>query len=164
VQDTIDREKYQTLATKEDRISYLRALAIGNLIQDAVSVFMAHEEEILAGKFHQSLTDKSKYKAQMNDIISLSVKNIYRSREVVEKEINGYHVINNLLDKFITAYNNRFENTMTNFDSLLLQLLPEKHDQEKDTLYGRLMHICHFISMLTDSKAIQFNRIVSGEQ
>lgn len=162
VQDTIDTDKYKTLSTKEDRISYLRALAIGNLINDAVSIFMANEEAILSGTFHQSIMDKSRYKAQMNDIISLSVKNIYRSREVVEKEINGYHVINNLLDKFITAYNNRYENKSTNFDELLLRLLPEKHHQEKDTLYGRLMHICHFISMLTDSKAIQYNKIISG--
>lgn len=162
VQDTIDTDKYKLLVTKEDRISYLRALAIGNLIGDAVSIFMANEDAILAGTFHQSIMDKSKYKSQMNDIISLSVKNIYRSREVVEKELNGYHVINNLLDKFITAYNNRYENKATNFDELLLRLLPEKHHQEKDTLYGRLMHICHFISMLTDSKAIQYNKIISG--
>jgi dGTPase len=30
--------KYKTLTTKEDRISYLRALAIGSLINDAVKV------------------------------------------------------------------------------------------------------------------------------
>jgi dGTPase len=164
VQDTIDREKYHKLATKEDRISYLRALAIGNLIKDATDIFMANEEAILSGKFHQSLMDKSKYKVQMEDIINISVKNIYRSREVVEKELNGYYVINNLLDKFITAYNNKFDGNPTNFDKLLLSLLPEKHHQERETLYGRLMHICHFISMLTDSKAIQYNRIISGEQ
>lgn len=164
VQHTIDREKYHLLTTKEDRISYLRALAIGNLIRDAVDIFMAHEDEILAGKFHQSLMDKSKYKAQMNDIIKISVEKIYRSREVTEKELNGYFVINHLLDKFITAYNNRHEDKATNFDHLLLRLLPEKHDQERDTLYGRLMHICQFVSMLTDSKAIQYNRIISGEQ
>jgi dGTPase len=33
--------------------------------------------------------DKSKYKAQMDDIISISVNNIYQ-REVIEKEIVGY--------------------------------------------------------------------------
>jgi dGTPase len=52
VKDTIDTAKYQTLTTKEDRISYLRALAIGNLINDAVKVFIENEEAILQGKFH----------------------------------------------------------------------------------------------------------------
>jgi dGTPase len=162
VKDTIDTSKYKTLETKEDRISYLRALAIGSLISDAVEIFAANETAILEGKFPYALMDKSKYKAQMDDIIRLSVKNIYQSREVIEKELTGYHIINNLLDKFITAYNNKYEGTPTNFDSLLLKILPEKHHLEKETLYGRLMHICHFVSMLTDGKALIYNKIVSA--
>jgi dGTPase len=162
VKDTIDTAKYQTLTTKEDRISYLRALAIGNLINDAVKVFIENEEAILQGKFHFALTDKSKYKAQMDDIIKLSIKNIYQSREVIEKELSGYQIINNLLDKFITAYNNNHDGKATNYDKLLLKILPEKHHLEKETLYERLLHICHFISMLTDGKAVQLNKIVTA--
>lgn len=162
VKDTIDAAKYQSLTTKEDRISYLRALAIGNLINDAVRVFIENEEAILQGKFHFALTDKSKYKAQMDDIIKLSVKNIYQSREVIEKELSGYQIINNLLDKFITAYNNTHHGTATNYDKLLMKILPEKHHLEKESLYERLLHICHFISMLTDGKALQLNKIVTA--
>jgi dGTPase len=162
VKDTIDTSKYQTLTTKEDRISYLRALAIGNLINDAVRVFIENEEAILKGEFHFALTDKSKYKAQMDDIIKLSVKNIYQSREVIEKELSGYQIINNLLDKFITAYNNNHEGKATNYDKLLLKILPEKHHLEKESLYDRLLHICHFISMLTDGKAVLYNKIVTA--
>ena len=162
VKDTIDTAKYQTLTTKEDRISYLRALAIGNLINDAVRVFIENEEAILQGEFHFALTDKSKYKAQMDDIIKLSVKNIYQSMEVIEKELSGYQIINNLLDKFITAYNNNHEGKATNYDKLLLKILPEKHHLEKETLYDRLLHICHFISMLTDGKAVLYNKIVTA--
>ncbi|MCX6172951.1 MAG: deoxyguanosinetriphosphate triphosphohydrolase [Flavobacterium sp.] len=162
VKDTIDTAKYQTLTTKEDRISYLRALAIGNLINDAVRVFIENEEVILKGEFHFALTDKSKYKAQMDDIIKLSVKNIYQSREVIEKELSGYQIINILLDKFITAYNNNHEGKATNYDKLLLKILPEKHHLEKENLYDRLLHICHFISMLTDGKAVQLHKIVTA--
>jgi dGTPase len=49
VKDSIDTSKYKTLTTKEDRISYLRALAIGSLINDAVKVFIDNEEAILKG-------------------------------------------------------------------------------------------------------------------
>ncbi|MBF6655820.1 deoxyguanosinetriphosphate triphosphohydrolase [Flavobacterium columnare] len=161
VKDSIDTSKYNALTTKEDRISYLRALAIGSLINDVVNVFIENEEVILQGKFPHALTDKSKYKAQMNDIINLSIKNIYQSREVIEKEINGYQIINNLLDKFITAYNNKFEGNETNFDKLLLKILPEKHNIEKESLYERLLHICHFISMLTDGNALLYNKMIS---
>ncbi len=164
VRDTIDTPKYNSLTTREDRISYLRALSIGNLINDAVRVFMDHEDAILEGKFPFALMDKSRYKAQMDDIIKLSVRNIYQSREVIEKEIHGYRVINNLLDHFITAYNNRYEGSATNFDNLLLKILPEKHNVEKEGLYDRLMHICHFVSMLTDGKALIYNKIIAQEQ
>ncbi|MFC4817977.1 MULTISPECIES: deoxyguanosinetriphosphate triphosphohydrolase [unclassified Flavobacterium] len=162
VKDSIDSSKYNALTTKEDRISYLRALAIGSLINDAVKVFIENEEAILQGKFPFALTEKSRYNAQMNDIIKLSVKNIYQSREVIEKEINGYQIINNLLDKFITAYNNKHEGKATNFDYLLLKILPEKQNIEKETLYERLLHICHFVSMLTDGNALKFNKIISN--
>ncbi|RZJ66590.1 MAG: dNTP triphosphohydrolase [Flavobacterium sp.] len=162
VKDTIDTAKYKTLQTKEDRISYLRALAIGSLIQDAVRVFIENEPQILEGKFHFALMDKSKYKAQMDDIIRLSVKNIYQSREVIEKELTGYQIINNLLDRFTTAYNNKFDGNASNYDTLLLKVLPEKHLLEKETLYERLLHICHFVSMLTDGKALIYNRIVTS--
>ncbi len=162
VKNSIDTAKYNTLKTKEDRISYLRALAIGTLINDAVAVFINNDEKILKGDFHASLMDKSQYKAQMNDIIQLSVKSIYQSREVIEKELKGYQIINNLLDKFITAFNNKYDDKATNFDLLLLEILPEKYNVEKETLYERLLHICHFVSMLTDGNALLYNANINA--
>ena len=162
VKDTIDTPKYQSLTNKEDRISYLRALAIGNLINDAVHVFIENEEAILKGDFPYALMDKSKYKAQIDDIIQLSVMKIYQSREVIEKELTGYQIINNLLDKFCTAYNNDFDGVKTNYDSLLLKILPEKHLVKKESTYERLLHICHFVSLLTDGKAVLYNKIITA--
>ena len=162
VKDSIDASKYNALTTKEDRISYLRALAIGSLINDAVRVFIENEEAILAGKFPYALTDKSMYKAQMDDIIKLSVKKIYQSREVIEKEITGFHIINTLLDNFITAYNNDFKGNANHYDRLILKLLPEKYQVEKHSLYERLLHICHFISLLTDGNALLYHQIIKS--
>lgn len=164
VKDSIDTSKYKTLTTKEDRISYLRALAIGSLINDAVKVFIDNEEAILDGKFPFALTDKSKYKAQMDDIISISVKNIYQSREVIEKEIVGYQIIQTLLDKFITAYDNNFNGTASNYDKLILKMLPERHHLEKEDLYGRLLHICHYVSLLTDGNALELFETINGKK
>jgi dGTPase len=164
VKDSIDSGKYKTLTTKEDRISYLRALAIGSLINDAVRVFVENEEAILAGKFPYALTDKSKYKAQMDDIIKLSVKNIYQSREVIEKELVGYQIIQTLLDKFITAFNNKFEGKTSNYDSLILKMLPEKFIEDKDDLYKRLLHICHYVSLLTDGNALELYETINGSK
>ena len=162
VKDSINTSKYKTLETKEDRISYLRALAISSLINDAVKVFIANEEAILKGQFPFALMDKSKYKAQMDDIIKISIANIYQSREVIEKELVGYQIIQTLLDKFITAYDNKFNGTASNYDKLILKLLPEKHHLEKENLYDRLLHICHYVSLLTDGNALELYETING--
>ena len=164
VKNGIDTKKYNELLTKEDRISYLRALAIGSLINDAVAVFMENEKAILAGEFPFALMDKSQYKAQMNDIIQISVKNVYQSREVIQKEVMGYKIINNLLDGFCTAYNKKENGTASNYDELLLKLLPERFQFQKKNLYDRLLHICHFVSLLTDGKALELYKTIQANK
>lgn len=162
VKNNIDTSKYNELKTKEDRISYLRALAIGSLISDAVNVFMQNEELILKGEFPFALTDKSQYKAQMDDIIKVSIKRIYQSKEVIEKEVMGYKVISSLLDVFCRAFNNKMEGNESNYDKIVLKLLPERFLSEKESIYQRLLHICHFVSLLTDGKAIELYRLIKG--
>lgn len=165
VKDDINSLKYSQLKTREDRISYLRALAIGRMINEVIEVFKENEEKILAGDFPYALTDKSRFKAQLDDIIKICVKKIYQSNEVTQKEITGYKVISILLDTFITAYNNKFEGKMSNYDKLVLRLLPEKYSVEKTkSIYERLLHICHFVSLLTDGNALQIYKIIQGNR
>lgn len=164
VKNGIDTKKYNELITKEDRISYLRALAIGSLINDAVAVFMENEQAILAGDFPFALMDKSQYKAQMNDIIQISIKNVYQSKEVIQKEVMGYKIINSLLDGFCTAYNKKVNGTASNYDELLLKLLPERFQFQKESLYDRLLHICHFVSLLTDGKALELYKTIQANK
>ena len=164
VKNGIDTKKYNELITKEDRISYLRALAIGSLINDAVAVFMENEQAILAGEFPFALMDKSQFKAQMNDIIQISIKNVYQSKEVIQKEVMGYKIINSLLDGFCTAYNKKVNGTASNYDELLLKLLPERFQFQKENLYDRLLHICHFVSLLTDGKALELYKTIQANK
>ena len=78
---------YYQLKHKKDRLSYLRALAIGTLINEATKVFLENEEAILNGDYPYSLLEKCKYEAQINDIIKLSVeKNI--PKEIVAEYLN----------------------------------------------------------------------------
>lgn len=163
VRDTINSEKYYQLKTKKDRVSYLRALAIGNLIDEAINVFLKNEEAILKGEFQISLLDKCKYEAQINDIIKISVERIYRSKEVVEKEVAGYSVLSDLLDVFIMAINNSYNGCASNYDRLVLQLLPENYQQTKDSLYNRIFTACSFISRMSDSSAILLHKKIKGQ-
>ena len=162
VKDTIDIKKYHSLKHKKDRVSYLRALAIGVLINEAVDMFLSNEEEILKGTFSNSLLDKCKYEAQMNDIIKISIEKIYRSNDVIEKEVAGYKIIADLLDVFVTALNNKYTGEQSNFDRLVLNLLPEEYRILKDDLYERILQTCSYVASLSDGYAIRLHKKISG--
>lgn len=162
IRDNIKPENYYALATREDRIGYLRALAISALINDAVDIFMKNEDAILNGTFDSALLDKSKFEAQINDIIKISVENIYESEEVVDKEIAGYQIINKLLTVYTAAVNHSFNDTASNYDKLILKRLPETINFSAPNLYQRLLAVCHYVSLLSDSKAIQNFKKIEG--
>ena len=164
VRGSINTEKYNQLNNTQDRVSYLRALAINTLINEAVEVFMKNEENILKGSFSTALLDRSKYEAQINDIIKLSVENIYQSKEVIDKEIAGYEVLTKLLSTFITTVNNKFNGKESSYDKLILKLLPKNINIDKPQLYIRLLDVCHYLSLLSDSNAVLTYKKLKGFQ
>jgi dGTPase len=160
VQHVIDTKKYYGIKHKKDRLSYLRALSIGTLINEAARVFLHNEEAILNGEFEHSLLDKCAYEAQINDILKISAEKVYRSKDVIEKEIVGYSIIAKLLDVFLTALNHSFDNTNTSFDNLVLQLLPEEVRVPQHQLYDRIITTCSYVASLSDGAALLlFNKL-----
>jgi len=164
VRDSINTEKYHQLSNTTDRISYLRALSINTLIKECAEIFMKNEAEIIQGVFQSSLLDRSKYKAQISDIIKISVENIYESKEVIEKEIAGYNLISVLLESYITAANNMHAGNPNSYDKLILSLLPKTIDLNKPDLYSRILEICHYIASFSDSQALLvYKKITANE-
>ena len=164
VRDSINTEKYHKLSNTYDRISYLRALSINTLINECVEIFMNNEDQIMQGVFTSSLLDKSKYKAQIDDIIKISVENIYESKEVIEKEIAGYNLISVLLESYISAANNMYAGNANSYDKLILNLLPGTIDINKEDLYTRILEICHYIASFSDSQALLvYKKITANE-
>src|SRR5690606_18973152 len=90
VRNSLKKDVYSGLKTSQNRLAYLRSLAINTLIAEAATIFIENEEEILNGTFSEALLDKSQYKAQIADIIKISIEKVYQSTEVMEKEIAGY--------------------------------------------------------------------------
>jgi len=162
VKGTIDIKKYHSLKYKKDRVSYLRALAIGTLINEAVNVFLENETAILEGSYGISLLDKCKYEAQINDILQISISKIYNSHNVIEKEVAGYKIIADLLDVFIKAVNNSFEGKASNYDKLMFKLLPEDCQKTQHNIYDRIMMVCSYIAGMSDGYAILLHKKISG--
>jgi dGTPase len=155
VKETINTKKYHQLSTKKERLSYLRALAIGTLINEAKEVFLNNQDAILAGEFPFALLQKCKYEAQITDIIKISVEKIYRSKEVIEKELTGYAVLTKLLDVFLTAVEHKRNNSLSNYDKLVLSLLPSYVAEIQPTMYLQILNVCNYVASLTDGFAVQ---------
>jgi len=162
VKNSIDTAKYHSLKFKKDRVSYLRALAINTLINEAVDIFLKNEEAILNGDFEKSLLDRCQYEAQINDIIKISIAKIYKSQEVVEKEVAGYKIIADLLHAFVTALHNYQTGQSSNYDTLLLNLLPKEFKKGTDSTYERIMSVCSYVSRMSDSYAIKIHKKIQG--
>ena len=162
VKDRINTKKYNTLRYKEDRLGYLRALAINALIGDAVEVFIRNEKEILNGTFETSLLDKSRYQAQVEDIIALSVDKIYNSKEVIDKEIAGYKIISDILDCYSGALVRRKNGEATNYDKLILRTLPRQFKDTEASIYSILLNSCCFVASLSDGAAVEIHRKITG--
>ncbi|WP_418497943.1 dGTP triphosphohydrolase [Flagellimonas sp.] len=162
VKGSINTQKYNAMTSSSDRLSYLRALAINTLIGDAVETFVANEDKILEGNFDAALLDKGKYKAQVEDIIKLSVERIYQSTEVIDKELAGYRILSDLLEMYTTALVNIKEGRDTNYDRLLVKSLPEMYRKTDVDIYTILLGTSCFVASLSDSAAVHIHDKLTG--
>lgn len=161
VRDSLKKDIYSRLQTVQDRLAYLRSLAINTLIAEAASIFIENEEEILRGTFSEALLDKSQYKAQIADIIKVSVEKVYQSTEVMEKEIAGYTILSTLLETFTVAYENYQSGKARHYDKIMMQLIGSNAPQNQ-SVYEYLMECCNYISRLTDGNALQIFQKIKG--
>jgi dGTPase len=161
VKDTINKEKYVSLTKSSDRLAYLRSLAINSLITEAANLFITNETKILQGEFPTSLLEKSKYRAQIDDIIKISIQKIYKSNEVIHKEMAGYTIIETLLDVITKACENHFNQTPSHYDSLVFNQI-RFSQKDLPTVYDYLINTCTYISQLTDGRSMQLFKQIKG--
>ncbi|MDG1571306.1 dNTP triphosphohydrolase [Robiginitalea sp. M366] len=165
VQDRIDTKKYRGIKSMSDRLGYLRAIAIGTLVQDAVRVFMEEEEAILAGEMPVALLDRSRFQAQVRDILDVSVERIYRSQEVIEKEVAGYRILSDILEVVAQALVGRLRDKASAYDQMVLRMLPPALvDQPCHTVYECLLTAASFVASLSDGSAVHMHNKITGKQ
>ncbi len=148
---------------EKDRIGYLRAIAINELVNELARVFLDEEKNILAGKFENELISEIKRANALKRIKDISVTRIYKSRSVVEREVAGYEVLGGLLDTFIDSYNEAYEKKISAKNKSVFALLPKRiSDDIPNELYQRLIRIIDFVSGMTDSFAVSLFRKIKG--
>lgn len=148
------------VADPNEQIAYLRATVIGILIQECTRVFMENEESILAGTFEGTLIkhiaplQKEAYQACSRT----AVEQIYRSRDVLDIELAGFHVISTLLELMVDAVCSPEKA----YSQLLINRVSSQYDINSDTLYGKLQAVLDYISGMTDVYALDLYRKIKG--
>ncbi|WP_462253255.1 deoxyguanosinetriphosphate triphosphohydrolase [Ekhidna sp.] len=158
-------EKVQKIASQNERLGTLRAMAIGQLIQECSEAFIENEKAMREGSFDTDLTSLIPSAPALKKIITLSIDKIYRSKLVLEKEAGGYEVIDSLIDSFANAvYANQFDKPLPKHKSIL-RLLPEEYEVQLkgvESVYEALQIVIDFISGLTDSHAVRLYKTIKG--
>jgi dGTPase len=162
---------YHTIPEKDaqDRIAYLRAGAIGALIDEAILQFHTHLGDIMSGQFNAPLLAAGKYGDAVARIRTAAKEVLYRDRRKLEVEQTGFWVIRGLMDLFggmalaLRRKNGDAESLMPS-ERGLFELLPEEYRRRLlgASLYGSLLVITDYISGMTDGYALALFQRLTG--
>ena len=148
------------VADVNEQIAYLRATIIGILIRECTRVFVENEEAILDGAFEGALI--SHIDAPLSDAYKqcskVAIEKIYCSRDVLDIELAGFHVITTLLELMIDAV----QSPDKAYSQLLINRVSNQYDINSPTLYGKIQAVLDYISGMTDVYALDLYRKIKG--
>ena len=153
-------EVYNIVTDTNEQIAYLRASVIGILIDECTRVFMENEEAILNGEFEGTLIKsiKPELREAYKHCSKVSLEKIYRSRDVLDIELAGFHVISTLLELMIDAV----LSPEKAYSQLLISRVSSQYDINSPTLYGKIQAVLVYLSGMTDVFALDLYRKIKG--
>ena len=145
---------------ENEQIAYLRATIIGLLVKECTQVFMDNEEAILNGTFEGALIKhiSDPLSNAYKQCSKVAVEKIYRSRDVLDIELAGFHVISTLLELMIDAV----QSPDKAYSELLINRVSSQYDINSPTLYGKIQAVLDYISGMTDVYALDLYRKIKG--
>lgn len=162
--ETYDGERDAKHSDPETRLDYLRAMAIGRMIEECVQVFLDHERQILDGAFRRSLTDEIPSHADLEALKQLARERCYGVADVLEIELAGYEALGGLLEHFVPAViPEPSDRPRSGRERKSLELL--RHHRvaiDAGTLYERVLRVTDFVSGMTDRAALAIYRRLKG--
>lgn len=166
LQTQFDRQKLDRLHSLNGKLGVLRAMAINKLLDECTTAFLDFESSILEGKFDQALTDIIPSQEALKIITDVSIKKIYRAKQVVEIEAAGHEVLPGLLHEFIEAGFHYVRGGQSRKYANLALMLPEEIllncKQSNGDAFLILREIIDFVSGLTDRHALSLFRKIKG--
>ena len=153
-------EVFSFVSDENEQIAYLRATVIGILIKECTQVFMDNEEAILNGTFEGALIKhiSSPLNEAYKQCSKVAFEKIYRSRDVLDIELAGFHVITTLLELMIDAV----QSPEKAYSQLLINRVSSQYDIKAPTLYGKIQAVLDYLSGMTDVFALDLFRKIKG--
>lgn len=154
------KQNLNLVSDVNEKIGYLRASIIGSLVTECAEVFSKNEEQILNNAFIGSLISHISYKSYKayNECSKFAVANIYNSKELLDVELAGYHIIGFLLERFIDA----IETPTHAYSTILLNRVPEQYNIYAMGITERIQAVIDFVSGMTDVYALDLYRKITG--
>ncbi|MGI6814818.1 deoxyguanosinetriphosphate triphosphohydrolase [Bacteroides sp. KG123] len=161
-----DERKEHMLKTLEivsdvnEQIAYLRSSVIGLLISECTEAFLNNEAKILEGEFEGSLIRhiSEQPAAAYKHCADVSMRKIYRSRDVLDIELAGFRIISTLLELMIDAV----RSPEKAYSQLLINRVSSQYNIKAPALYERIQAVLDYISGMTDVYALDLYRKING--
>ncbi len=153
---------------QKEKVEYLRAKAIGNIIDQVHESFIAAEDAILAGEHTDAILNIVPCAEPLRDLRACAEQKVYVAPPVVEVEAAGFEVLGGLLQTFVTTVNDIAEHgaRASSKSRMVVHLVPEQfigpgRNPDAD-LYRRVLGITDFVSGMTDSYAVTLFKKITG--
>lgn len=152
----------------KDRVEFLRAKVINEVIRQVVECFLDNEAAILAGRFDTPLLEQLPVRQALDALIDYARRHIYCAPEVVGIQAAGFQVVSDLLERFVQVVDEVAErgDRASPRSRMLIRLIPEQFIGPDrlplDDPYRRLLLLTDFVSGMTDSYAVSLYKKVTG--
>lgn len=167
-----DAEKQEArldrISGNKEKIEFLRAKVISQIIGEILSCFLDNEDDILGGRFDQPLMSIIPKRKEMDQLIQVATEKIYCAPEVIEIETAGFQVISELLERFIQILDDIAEHgqAASPRSLMMVRLIPDQFIgadfQPAKDAYTRLLRLTDYVSGMTDSYAVSLYKKVTG--
>lgn len=168
----VDQERQhprlQRIRELKDRVEFLRAKVINEVIRQVVTCFLDNESAILAGRFDVPLLQELPIRAVLDELIDRARERIYCAPEVVSIQAAGFQVVSDLLERFVQVVDDVADrgSRASPRSQMLIQLIPQQFigpdRQPSEDPYLRLLLLTDFVSGMTDSYAVSLYKKVTG--
>lgn len=159
---------YHGGVSNQTKLEEIREEAIRVLIKEVADVFLKNEDVLLSGEFCGDLISQSRYANEILSLKRFAQKHIYVSMPALSIRTSGYAMLEGLMTAFVEAVEDKSENgeqcsSKSEMIVTLAATLTEGKGMCSCDPYQRLLSITDMISGLSDEKAIEVYKIISGQ-